>query len=158
VVSSSYNRASDGSRHMVGASSGAIAAGQSLGWCWGNVVQIGAAAAVGGLIGGFTGWATGGLALGYGATAIAGSASGFVGSLAGTLVIGQPLNTRAFQNAGLQATIGMFAGLAALPAYAPLAVGNQAAASALLSSGAQMGMNAVVSTNSGGFGFANVVK
>jgi hypothetical protein len=52
----------------------------------------------------------------------------------------------------------MFAGFAALPAYAPLAVSNSGLAAALLSGGAQLGMNSAVSTNSGGFGFGNVVK
>ncbi len=140
----------------VGAITGAVQAGQSLGWCTETAPQIVASAAAGFAIGGVSGIVT--APLGFGGVLLAGGIAGFSGSLAGSVIGGQSVNVQTLQNAGLMGTLGMLSGFAAIPAFAPLVVSSSAVAAAVLSGSAQLGMNSIVATNSGGFGFANVIK
>jgi len=140
----------------VGAVSGALQVGQSIGWCAETAPDIAFAAVAGFGIGGIAGLVS--APLGIGGTMLAGGLSGFAGSLSGSIIGGQPLNTQTFLNATLSAFMGMISGFAALPAYGPLVVANGTVPAAVFSGATQLGLNSIVSTNSGGFGFVSIVK
>jgi hypothetical protein len=95
---------------------------------------------------------------GLGAAALVGGASGFAGNVLGQISSGTQLGNIDWRQAGFQGAIGVFAGFAAVPAFAPLVVPTAAVAAAGLSGAAILGGNAVTSTSLGGFGYANIVK
>ena len=138
---------------VIGGISGAIGAGNSVGWSWNNGWKI----AGGALVGAVAGGATGGLSIfGNGAVNTVasnfyiGAASGFLGNIASQKVI-QPECSIDFRQAAFQGMIGGFSGLATVVAYAPYAVPFAAQWAAGISGVAGLGVNSLYSTNLGGF-------
>lgn len=101
-------------------------------------------------------------AIGEGLTAFSsgifiGGASGFLGNVAGQRASGTSFSCIDWRQATFQGMVGMAAGLAAGPAFGPLAIANAPLAAASLSGIASLFANSFTPTNLGGFGFYPLV-
>jgi hypothetical protein len=139
---------------LVGGISGALAAGATGGWCWSNAGAI----ASGTIIGAGVGVLAGSVSTGLAGAALVGGVAGFGGNVLGQISGGAQISNINWTQAGFQGAVGLFAGFAAVPALVPLAVANSSVIAAGISGAASLGINAVTSTNLGGFGYANIVK
>lgn len=138
----------------IGGISAAVGAGQSLGWTRENALTIISAGAVGAVAGAFGAWwtpfGTASVAANVANNMYAGAAAGFVGNLVGQKVA-QPQCVPDIRQATFQGAIGLFGGLATVAAFGPYPVAYGAQWAAGISGGVGLGVNALYSTDLGGF-------